>query len=109
MPTIENWTKEDFLALLLCYAANADMNISEEEAEVIVSKAGAQHFRKAKATFKKLSDNETIEMILALKDKYFPGENGKEILHKELQAVFEADGHVDSTERMIAFGLERLF
>lgn len=109
MANTEDWIKEDLLALILCYASKADMHISKSEVELIIEKAGKTHYDKAKEVFKNHSDHEVIELIVALKERFYPGEDGKEQIDKHLIDLFKADGNEDQMERMIRMGLDHLF
>ncbi|MBR9922024.1 MAG: hypothetical protein GYB31_14380 [Bacteroidetes bacterium] len=109
MANTEDWIREDFLALMLCYAASADMEVKKEEIELIKQKAGAIHYKKAKHTFDILSDHEVIELIIELKNRFYAGEEGSKKLDKHLNDLFKADGNIDQMERMIRIGIERLF
>ncbi|MCB0705945.1 MAG: hypothetical protein KDC34_11570 [Saprospiraceae bacterium] len=109
MANTEDWIKEDFLALMLYYAASADMEVSESEVEVIVQKVGKSHYLKAKDTFNLLSDHEVIELIVELKERFYPGSDGKDQLDAHLKDIFQADGEIDQMERMIRMGLDHLF
>lgn len=104
-----NWRKEDFLALLLFYAASADLNISEEETNYIASLCGEEHCTIAKAYGENRSDYEIIESLKNMKDSFFPGEKGTAELHNHMETLFRADQDYSHLEHNILRGLERLW
>ena len=109
MANTEDWIKEDLLALILYYASNADMHISASEVEMIVKKTGKVHYDKAKEVFKNHSDHKVIELMVVLKERFYPGADGKETINMHLTDLFKADGKVDQMERMVRMGLDHLF
>ena len=104
-----NWRKEDFLALLLFYAARADLNISETETDYIASLCGDEHCKIAKDYAGELSDYEVIESLKNMKGSFFPGEEGTAELHQHLETLFRADDDYSHLEHNILRGLERLW
>ncbi len=103
-----NWSKEDYLAFVCLYAANADSNISEEELELIFEKSGAAAYRAVRPEFDQLSDFERAALIMEGKELHFPGPEGKTEVLSHLQEVFDADGKFTQAERMYKLSIGKL-
>ena len=108
MTNTETWTREDFLAFLTLYGANADMEISEEEKSWIKQQFGTSHYDKARQLFDRESDYENIEVILALREKFCPGEEGKMVVKSFLEQLFKVDNDYSYLEKIVLKCLEKL-
>lgn len=105
----DNWTKFDFLALVLIYASHADLQMVDAEIEWIQSQIGEDHFSNALALYEKQSDFQNVQSISQMKDTYFPGEDGTKELQKYLSSLFMADQDFSHLEDLILQALKRLF
>ena len=105
---METLDKNEFLAFLFLYAAAADQVLTQTEVELIADKVGKDRIRKAKSQFDSLSDYERIEFILAHKEQYFPNEEQKNALLKELKDIFLADNVFSVQEQNLFRALNRL-
>lgn len=108
-PATDSWNEKDFKALLLIYASKADGAMSDPEEGFIRSKLGEAALESALALFEAQSEYDNIQTIMQLKERFYPGQAGKEQLHADLIALFEADGEFSHIEEYILIGLERLF
>lgn len=110
MPVIPNdWTREDYLALALSYAAAADLEFNEAEREHLKRQCGEPHCAKAKAFMAPLSDYEIIEAVTSGRERFFPGEDGLRTLDLHLRAFFQTDDDFSQLEQNILRALERLW
>jgi len=105
----KDWSKEDFLALTLQYAAGADLNISTDERDFMQSRCGKEHCEKAKAFSKDKSDYEIIQVLTQMKETFFPGEKGTSTLKGHLVSLFNADHDYSHLEHNLMRGLDRLW
>lgn len=103
-----NWTREEFEAYLLFYAANADFVETAEEQEVIHSKVSEKAFAQMHAEFEKDNDYARIQKILNTAERFELSKEEIEILFNEIAEIFEADGKVDIMERELLIGLRRV-
>lgn len=103
-----DWQREDFIALVLHYAANADLNISSEEQGLITKMVGQAHYDKALSYFNDASDYETIQKIVELKGHFFAGDDGKEKLNAILLDLFKSDEDFSSMEQNVMHALDRI-
>ena len=101
------WTYEEFLGFILLYAANADITIAEQEKKMIENKVGQEQFEKAKSWFNKSNDYERLQAILSLKPRFYPTEEEKKKIIKNIQEVFLADGKFDQVEKSLLLCLQR--
>ncbi|GAA4400398.1 hypothetical protein GCM10023187_13550 [Nibrella viscosa] len=106
--TLESWSKRDLLALIMIYASNADLTITEEEKTLVKRKIGFEHYKTANSFFESNSDYETLQAIMQLKDRFYPGERGKEAIMQYLEELFDADGEYSNYEQVFQRYLGRL-
>ena len=104
-----NWIQEDFLALALRYAAEADLNISADERDFMQNRCGKEHCEKAKAFSEGKSDYEIIQVLTEMKETFFPGEEGTNTLKGHLLGLFKADDDYSHLEHNLMLGLDRLW
>ena len=109
MSTIEtNWTREEFKAYLLSYAAQSNYFESEEEEEVIRSVVADDAYKQVHRELAKDNDYQSIQKILYNVEKY---NYSKEEIHElvnDIQKLFLADGEVDLLESNFFHMLKRL-
>lgn len=103
-----NWSREEFEAYLLFYAANADFVESEEEKKVIHSKVSETAYAKMHAEFEKDKDFTRIQKIINTAERFELSKQEVDGLFSEIAEIFEADGKVDILEREIFIGLKRV-
>ena len=63
MKTID-WTKDELVAYILLFAANADFKESAEERELIISKVDRQTFREIHEEFEADNDYQGLKKIM---------------------------------------------
>lgn len=107
--TTADWTRDDFLALVLIYASHADLKMSDDEVAWIKQQVGNVHFNKANELYQEQSDYQNIETICELKKQFFPGEEGKKALQDYMASLFEVDHEYSHLEEYVMIGLKRLF
>ncbi|MCB0621408.1 MAG: hypothetical protein KDC43_25920 [Saprospiraceae bacterium] len=107
-PSIESWSKQDFLAFFLVCAANADAEITEDELEWIWHTIGRDSYGKVMKVFTMQSDYANLQTILHLKGRFFPGADGTDELDSYLTELFQADGNYSQIEHIFKSALDRL-
>lgn len=105
---LENWTKREFLAFVLLYAATADYEITPEERENIIQRTGKSEMRKAEENLASLSDYDTIQTIVSYKEAYFRNEEEKDELLEDLRNLFESDHNFEIREQNMMRALQRI-
>ena len=89
--TQTNWSREEFEAYLLFYAANADFLKSEEEKKLIHSKVSERAYAKMHAEFEKDNDYERIQKIIDTVQRFELSKEEIENLIKEAEKFKDQD------------------
>ena len=109
MSTIEtDWTKAEFKAYLLSYAANANYFESEEEKEMILDMVSADTYKRVHRELAKDNDYQSIQKILYNIDKYNYSKDELEHLVSDVKGLFNADGEYDVLESNMLLALKKL-
>lgn len=106
--TETNWTKEEFKAYLLSYAASADYFESKEEKATILSYVSKDIYKKVHLELKGDNDYQSIQKILFTLDKYNYSKDDLNVLFEDIKTLFEADGKFDVLEENMMHALRRL-
>jgi hypothetical protein len=102
------WSYDEFVCFILIYISNSDMEFSDKELQIIVSKYGEEIFDKQNAEFEKLNDFQCLTEILKYRSQYFSSEDQINALLKEINDQFQADG-VNNFEKEVGLFLEKIF
>jgi hypothetical protein len=106
--TVPEWNKNQFLAFVLLYGANFDMEYSPEEKQIIHSLLDKDHYLEVRDKFRSLNDSQCIDLITSFKGLYFPTpELTEELLH-ELDVLLQSDGNYKNIENGCRSMLHRL-
>lgn len=109
MSTIKtDWTRPEFKAYLLLYAANADFFESEDETELILNLVDKVTYKSIHKELDKDNDYQSIQKILYNIEKFEYGKEDLDRLMGDIQQLFSADGEVDIQESNMLTGLKRL-
>lgn len=102
------WTKNHYLSYIAIYGANIDAEMTDDELRFIRDHFGETAFSEASALFKTHSDYEAIQTISNLRGQFFPGENGKEEIVADLEAVFASDKRFSEFEHAVLNAISRV-
>ena len=103
-----NWTKEEFKAFLLLYAAQTNFIETEEEIEYIESKLPNEIVNKIRKEINKLNDYQKSEIIVnQIKSNHYVQTDLDKIL-AEIKGLYKSDGVFDSLEQSMLAMLEKL-
>ena len=103
-----NWTKEEFKAFLLLYAAQTNFIETQEEIEYIESKLPDEIINKIRKEINKLNDYQKSEIIVnQIKSNEYVQSDLDEIL-LEIKELYKSDGVFDSLEKSMFSMLEKL-
>ena len=103
-----NWTKEEFKAFLLLYAAQTNFIETQEEIEYIESRFPNEIINKIRKKINKLNDYQKSEIIVnQIKSNEYVQSDLDEIL-VEIKELYKSDGVFDSLEQSIFSMLNRL-
>lgn len=99
-----NWSKNEFLAYVLLYAAHCNFFESKEEENYILTRVNEATYHRIHTEVVIDSDEDSLNKIQQyISDNNFD-EKEKEALIKDIKNVFFADGSVDVLERKV-FGI----
>jgi len=102
------WSYNEFLAFLLIYIANVDMDFAEEEMTMIRKNVGEKTYEKMFTEFDSMSDFKAYESILSYKGAYYPTAEQKEELIEKMRDLFDADADFNIMEKELLHFLERM-
>ena len=103
-----NWTKEEFKAFLLLYAAQTNFIETQEEVEFIESRFSSEIINKIRKEMNKLNDYQKSELIInQIKTKEYLQSDLDNMLI-EIKELYKSDGVFDSLEQSIFSMLEKL-
>lgn len=103
-----HWSKKEFLAFLLLYAADADMECTDDERAMIRSGIDKEHLQQVETEYQRLTDFERITVIKMYQPKYCQTAADKESLLKCVEELFEADGEFDILEHNVFLMLQKI-
>ena len=103
-----DWTREEFKAYILIYAAQSNFFEKEEEKEFIRSRVSGETYRKIHRELDNDNDYQSIQKILYNLEKFEYTRKETERLVKNIQKVFLADGEIDLLESNFYRALKRL-
>jgi hypothetical protein len=103
-----NWTKQEFLAYILLYAAHCNQFEDSKEKEYIISKVGQVTFRKIHTEVVVDSDEENLNKIQDYIQENISSQEEKDNLLRDIKNVLFADGSVDNSEKKLFSQLKRM-
>ncbi|XOV67676.1 MAG: hypothetical protein ACFHU9_00630 [Fluviicola sp.] len=103
-----DWSKKEFKAYLMMYAANANFFESEEEKELIQGIVSDKTYKEIHRELDGDNDYQSIQKILHNIDKFNYKNEGINNLLADIKAVFNADGKVDTLEANMLRALKHL-
>ncbi|MFY9243990.1 MAG: hypothetical protein WAO74_13295 [Polaribacter sp.] len=98
------WTKKEFEAYVLLYAAHCNFFESKEEENYILSRVDKKTFHKIHTEVVIDSDENNLNKIQQYLSENNYSQNEKEALIRDIKNVFFADGTVDVLEKKV-FGI----
>ena len=103
-----NWTKKEFKAYVLLYAANANFFESEEEKEIVLSLIDPILYKEIHRELDRDNDYQSIQKILYNMEKYNYSKESLDRLIEDIELVFDADRRHDVLEDNFLIGLRKL-
>lgn len=108
MNTID-WTKDELVAYILLFAANADFKESAEERNLIISKVDLKTYDEIHDEFKSDNDYQGLKKITASLEQHNYNQNDIDLLLEDIKVLFFEDDDFDITEQNMLKSLKRLF
>jgi hypothetical protein len=103
-----NWTREEFKAYLLLYAATANYFETEEEKEIILSMVSADAYRRIHRELDKDNDFQRIEKIQYHLKKFGYTLDGVDRLLTDINRVFDSNEEQNEMNVTMQRALRRL-
>ena len=103
-----NWNKDYFIAFLMIHLANADLKVSQEEMIMIMDSVSEDTYRKVKKVWDNCNDFTCLQIIRNLREKFFPGQEGKEELINGMIDFVKADDEVSTNEKILIAAMNKL-
>jgi hypothetical protein len=103
-----NWTKREFEAYVLLYAAHCNHFETVEEEEYILSRVDVKTFNKIHTEVVVDSDEINLNKIQQYLSENKFSQKEKEYLIRDIKNVFFADGSVDLIEKKVFSILKKL-
>lgn len=103
-----NWTRKEFLAYVLLYAAHCNYIETKEEEEYILSRIDEETFHKIHTEVVIDSDENNLNKIQQYISENKLKQSEKESLIREIKNVFFADGSVDIIEKKVFTILKKI-
>ncbi|QXP78879.1 MULTISPECIES: hypothetical protein [Winogradskyella] len=104
-----DWTRDELVAYILLFAANADFKESEVERKLIISKVDKESFKEIHEEFEDDNDYQSIKKITASLEQHLYTKEDIDLLLEDIKAIFFADGDFDITEQNMLMCLTHLF
>ncbi len=96
---LEEWTIDQFSALLMLHAAHADLDYSDNERLKILEYISVEELYLIEQYYHKSTDGQILQVILKHKSQFFHShENQQDILEK-LMLIYDADGDRSKLEQ----------
>lgn len=102
------WNFQEFSAFLMLYAANADLEVTEDEKDAILKKVDQATFDRINEEYIHLSDKEKIDLIMSYKGVHFPTAERTNELLDIMKKEFLADGTYSLLERNLMMIMKKL-
>ena len=104
----DTWDKEDFKAFIMIHLANADLSVSQDEMYMIMENVSSDRYKKIKLAWDKSNDYTCLKIIKSLKDKFYPGEEGKEELIESMLRFARVDKIISMNEKILISAMNKL-
>ena len=104
-----SWTKDEFLAYLIIYAAQINQIETEEEKEFIESRFDSKTLKKIYKEINSDNDYQRIQkvMVYTYQNNYL-SQDLDDLLH-EIKELLLCDGRFDATEQSLYYYLKKIF
>ena len=108
-PTYQSyWTKDDFLAYTLLYAAHADYVFDNEEKDMILSKVDYNAYKNVINELLNDNDYQSLQKILKYINENKYDKKDIDLLLHEIELLFMCDGEYDVLEKNMMLNLTKL-
>lgn len=106
--TKTNWTRPEFKAYLMLYAANANFFESKDETDLVHKIVSDDDYKMIHRELEKDNDYQSIQKILYNVDKFNYSKDELNQLVADIKTLFDADGEFDLQEENMLRALKKL-
>ena len=106
--SIKNWTRDEFKAYILLYAAYCDQIENRKEKNYILSKVDRKTYEDIHYELKADNDYQSIQKIIAALERFDYSEEDLQRLSAEIMELFLADEKFDSVEQCVYMMLNKI-
>ncbi len=106
--SIKNWTRDEFKAYVLLYAAFCDQIENRQEKNYILSKIDRKVYEDIHYELKADNDYQSIQKIIAGIEKFNYSEEDLQRLSAEIMELFLADEKFDTVEQCVYMMLKKI-
>jgi hypothetical protein len=103
-----DWTREEFKAYLLLYAARANFFEDESEKEAILTMVNPLTYKRIHKEIEDDNDYQSIQKILFNIEKHDYSKDKIKFLISDIERIFNASGKHDLLEENMLRGLQKL-
>lgn len=96
-----HWDKQDFLAFILLYLAEADGQLEDEELRYIADHLGKEHLEHIRQPASACNDYQCLQIMQELRPRFYPGPQGLDALKMEMAALCQVDGRFNQFEHAV--------
>ncbi|MEZ5003579.1 MAG: hypothetical protein R2730_11155 [Chitinophagales bacterium] len=104
-----DWSKAEFKAYFLLYAAHADQIETPQERDFILAKVDSKIYDRIHQEFDQDNDYQSIQKLLYTAEKYNYSKDDLESLMEDIKRLFLTDGEFTSYEQNLLVTLKMLF
>lgn len=104
-----HWTKNEFVAYILLFAAHSDFKEDNHERNVIISKVDMQTFQEIHDEFDLDNDYQSIQKIMSALEAHQYSNDDIDLLFADIKTLFFSDGDYDIAEQNVFLCLKKLF
>jgi len=106
--TIKNWTRDEFKAYVLLYAAFCDQIENRQEKSYILSKVDRKIYEDIHYELKADNDYQSIQKIIAAVERFDYSDEDLQRLSAEIMELFLADEQMDTVEQCVYMMLKKI-
>lgn len=103
-----DWTKDEFVAYILLFAANSNHIESNHERNIIISKVDMKTFQKIHEEFDKDNDYQSIQKIINGLETHHYSKDDLNQLFIDIKVLFLSDGEYDIMEQNMMLYLKKI-
>ncbi|WP_412984926.1 hypothetical protein [Pontimicrobium sp. IMCC45349] len=103
-----HWTKDELVAYILLYTAHSNLEESNQEKNIIISKVDMNTFQKVHDEFDADNDYQSLQKIIkGLKEHNYSQEDLTD-LFTDIKSLFLSDGNYDAIEKNMYMYLKKI-